>query len=199
MMHNSVATFGELRHRTSRFAAAATAVLLITVGASRLSGQVSSRRHVEVTVTDPLSRFVIGLEQERFEVLENGVRRAITGFSNAGAPLSLAVVSDDPLVAVELLGPADDLIQTPSLSNALRQLAASKNSRKVIVTTTNTELPATPSAIQIFKTNPANLLKAVIEVRNQYRIEFESSTPSATVEVALNQPLGLPRLKLNWK
>jgi len=42
--------------------------------------------------------------------------------------------------------------------------------------------------------------KAIIEVCNQYFVGFMSPDPSATVEVALKQPSGLPTLEANfWK
>jgi hypothetical protein len=103
------------------------------------------------------------------------------------------------LPAVDPLGPEDELFQTLSVSNALRQLAASKNSRRVIVITTTTEHQAIPSGIQTLQVDRAGLLKAVIALRNEYRIGFDSSTPSASVEIVLKQPLGLPHLELNWK
>jgi len=206
MMHTLTATLGELRLRTPRFAAFATAVIasatlpiVLTVGAPRVSAQISSKRHVDVTVTDPLHRFVTGLGQEHFELVENGVRRAITGFSSVDSPISLAIVSEEPLPGVGPLGPEDELIQTRSLSNALRQLSASKNSRKALVITTTTDIQAIPGGIQTLQIDRANVLKAVVEVRNQYRLEFESSSPSASVEVVLKPPRGLPPLQPNWK
>jgi hypothetical protein len=189
--------------RLSAFAAAVTVAcalpIVLTVGALRVSAQDSSKRHVDVTVTDPRGRFVTGLERERFEVIENGVRRAVSDFSDGGSPISVAIVSQEPLPAIGTLGPEDELIQTRSLANALRQLAASKNSRKAIVTTAATDLQTIPSDIQTLRTDPANLLKAMIELRNQYRLEFESAAPSGNVEVVLNPPIGLPRLEVNWK
>jgi Ca-activated chloride channel family protein len=90
-------------------------------------------RVVHVSVTDPLNRFVTGLDRENFKIVENGIRRPITGFSNVDSPISLAIVSDVPLAGVSELNRAqDELIQTQSLSAALRQLAASKNLRKAI-------------------------------------------------------------------
>ena len=191
---------------TPRLATFATTVIvscafsmLLTVGSSRASAQVSSKRYVDVTVTDPHGRLVTGLEQERFEIIENGVQRAVTAFSDTASPISLAIVSEEPLPTVDTLDPQDEVIQASSVSKALRQLAASKNFRKVIVITTATEHQAIPSGIQTLQVDRADLLKAVIALRNQYRIEFNSSVPSASVEVLLRQPVGLPRLELNWK
>jgi hypothetical protein len=206
MMHTLVPRSGELRLRTPRFAAFAIAVIVsatlpivLTVGAARVSGQVPSKRHIDVTVTDPLHRFVTGLEQEHFELVENGVRRAVTNFSGVDSPLSVAIVCEEPLPPVGTLRPDDELIQTPSLSNALRQLAASKSSRKALVITTATDTQSIPADIQTLQIDRANLLKAVVELRNQYRIEFESSSPAAGVEVIIKPPRGLPPLQANWK
>ncbi len=206
MMHILAATLGELRLRTRPFATFATAAIVsatlpivLTIGASRVSAQVSSKRHIDVTVTDPLHRFVTGLEQEHFELVENGARRAITDFSGVDSPISLAIVCEEPLPAIGRLGPEDELIQTRSLFNALRQLSASKNSRKALVITTTTDTQAIPADIQTFQTDRANVLKVVVELRNQYRLEFESSSPSASVEVVLKPPRGLPPLQPNWK
>jgi hypothetical protein len=173
--------------------------LMLTVGAMRASAQASSKRRVDVTVTDPRGRFVTGLEQQSFEVVENGVRRALTDFSDVASPLSIAIVTDGPLPDVGPLGPEDELIQTPSLSNALRQLAASKNQRKVIVNLSAADASSVPSGIQVLQTDRANLVKAVVELHNQYRLEFESSSPSARFEVVLKPPAGLPHLELTWK
>src|SRR5947207_2057936 len=107
-------------------------VVTFTGGASRVSAQVSSKRHVDVTVTDSLHRFVTGLEPANFEVVENGVRRAITDFSNAGSPISIVVVSDEPLPSLVAPGREDELILARSMPEALLRLAALKNSRKVI-------------------------------------------------------------------
>ncbi len=177
----------------------ATIPIVLTIGASRASAQVSSKRHVDVTVTDPSHRFVTGLEQEHFELVENGVRRPITDFSGVDSPISLAIVCEEPLPAIGTLGPEDELIQTRSLSNALRQLSASKNSRKALVITTTTDTQAIPGDIQTFQINRANVPKVVVELRNQYRLEFETSSPSASVEVVLKTPRGLPPLQPNWK
>jgi hypothetical protein len=172
--------------------------LVLTLGAARVSAQSSFKRQVNVTVTDPLNRFVTGLGQGNFEIVENGVRRAITDFS-AGAPMLIAIVSNEALPALAGLDPQDELIQARSVPEALQRLAASKNSRKVIVTLAPMDLSAIPSGIQTLQTNPAMLAKWVIELRNQYRLEFESSAPSANVEVLLRQPANLPNLTAHWK
>ncbi len=49
---------------------------------------------IPVTVTDPLNRFVTGLEKENFKVLEDKLPQEITQFSSEDAPLSVGVVFD---------------------------------------------------------------------------------------------------------
>src|SRR2546429_7701831 len=108
---------------------------LVFVVISQVPAQTPSTRSVHVSVTDPRGRFVTGLERQQFEVVENGIRRAITGFST-DAPISLAIVSDTPISVQGLNRETDVLIQTRSLQEALRQLAASGNSRKALIVAT---------------------------------------------------------------
>jgi Ca-activated chloride channel family protein len=49
---------------------------------------------IPVTVTDPLNRFVTGLEKENFKLLEDKLPQEITQFSSEDAPLSVGVVFD---------------------------------------------------------------------------------------------------------
>src|SRR5260370_14323017 len=49
---------------------------------------------IPVTVTDPLNRFVTGLEKENFKLLEDKLPQEITKFSSEDAPLSVGVVFD---------------------------------------------------------------------------------------------------------
>ena len=209
MMHGMVEMLGELRFRTPRVAALPAAVfvgsalaIVLTVGAPCLSAQVPSTRLVYVTVTDRLGRAVIGLEQERFGVVENGVRCAITDFSGADSPMTLVIVSETPLPgAAPFIRPEDELIQTQSFSDALRQLSASKKPRKVILTTIASGIEAIPSGIQLLPTTPANLSNPVGELDDlhKYLLWVRSSTPSANLEVVLTEPPGLPPLRLTWK
>jgi hypothetical protein len=92
--------------------------IVLATCASTVLAQAPSKRLVHVTVTDPLGRFVTGVERAHFGIVENSVRRPITAFT---------------------------------------------------------------------------------ELRNEYAIEFESANPSADVEVVLQQPRGLPRLRANLK
>lgn len=49
---------------------------------------------IPVTVTDPLNRFVTGLEKENFRVYEDKKEQAISTFSSEDAPLSAGVIFD---------------------------------------------------------------------------------------------------------
>ena len=49
---------------------------------------------INVTVTDPMGRFVTGLEKEHFKVLENKATQEITQFGAEDVPLSLGIVFD---------------------------------------------------------------------------------------------------------
>jgi VWFA-related protein len=49
---------------------------------------------IPVTVTDPLNRFVTGLEKENFKLFEDKKEQEITQFSSEDAPLSIGVIFD---------------------------------------------------------------------------------------------------------
>src|SRR5271154_4030823 len=49
---------------------------------------------INVTVTDPLNRFVTGLEKEHFKLFEDKVEQEIVQFSSEDAPLSIGLVFD---------------------------------------------------------------------------------------------------------
>jgi Ca-activated chloride channel family protein len=49
---------------------------------------------IPVTVTDPLNRFVTGLDQDSFKVFEDKVEQKIVSFGSEDAPLSIGIVFD---------------------------------------------------------------------------------------------------------
>jgi VWFA-related protein len=49
---------------------------------------------INVTVTDPLNRFVTGLEKEHFKLFEDKIEQKILDFSSEDAPLSIGLVFD---------------------------------------------------------------------------------------------------------
>jgi len=57
------------------------AIAIAAVSADYTAAQAPSTRYIGVTVTEPSGRFVTGLQREDFEIIENGVRRAVTRFT----------------------------------------------------------------------------------------------------------------------
>ena len=49
---------------------------------------------INVTVTDPMNRFVTGLEVEHFKLLEDKMEQKVTHFASEDAPLSIGLVVD---------------------------------------------------------------------------------------------------------
>src|SRR5215471_2113293 len=49
---------------------------------------------INVTVTDPLNRFVTGLERENFRLFEDKAEQKISHFASEDAPLSIGLVFD---------------------------------------------------------------------------------------------------------
>jgi Ca-activated chloride channel homolog len=49
---------------------------------------------INVTVTDPMNRFVTGLEKEHFKLFEDKVEQNVSNFSSEDAPLSIGLVFD---------------------------------------------------------------------------------------------------------
>ena len=49
---------------------------------------------IPVTVTDPMNRFVTGLEKENFKIFEDKKEQEVKQFSSEDAPLSVGVVFD---------------------------------------------------------------------------------------------------------
>jgi Ca-activated chloride channel homolog len=49
---------------------------------------------INVTVTDPLNRFVTGLEKENFRLFEDKIEQKVTQFASEDAPLSIGLVFD---------------------------------------------------------------------------------------------------------
>ncbi|MDA2932807.1 VWA domain-containing protein [Acidobacteria bacterium AH-259-D05] len=49
---------------------------------------------VRITVTDPLNRYVVGLEKEHFKIFENKVQQTITHFFNSKSAISVGLILD---------------------------------------------------------------------------------------------------------
>src|SRR5260370_34910608 len=88
-----------------------TLAAVLTAGAMRLAAQQASPNQsglIPVTVTDPANRFVTGLEQANFAILENGAPRPITYFSRADSAIPNAIISQlPPSFDSNLNGPQD--------------------------------------------------------------------------------------------
>ena len=84
--------------RTSRLLA-----FLLAVCASTVLAQAPTKRVVHVTVTEPLGRFVTGLEQANFGIVENGVRCPITGFTELRNEYVIEFDDADPAANVEIV------------------------------------------------------------------------------------------------
>lgn len=89
---------------SARFlAGTGVALLLLAATASPQSRKPSERPtfrvgvetvFVKVSVTDPLNRYVTGLEQEHFRVFEDKVEQAISHFTQESAPISVGILFD---------------------------------------------------------------------------------------------------------
>jgi VWFA-related protein len=49
---------------------------------------------IPVTVTDPLNRFVTGLDQDAFKIMEDKIEQKLVSFGSEDAPLSIGIVFD---------------------------------------------------------------------------------------------------------
>jgi len=169
-------------------------VAILIPFALTLSAQVPSTRLVYVSVTDPLGRFVTGLDKDHFTIVENDVQRQITGFSDVDSSIAIAIVSDVPLQAAP-----DLLIQARSVSDALQQLASSKSIRKALISTGAAITQSTPAGIQVVQAKPDDLDKVLREIRNEYLLTFDSAETGANIAVVMNPPRGLPPLRATSK
>ena len=178
-----------------------TSLMRIALGLVCMAGALHLQaQQVSVTVTDPLHRFVTGLTLENFEVFEDGVARPVTFFSGTESPVSFAVVSESPSPLAEKIGrKGDEVMQTSSLSDAVRQLMASKNRRKAIILVTAEGTQDVPADIQVLQANSESLLKVGVEYRSSYVLRFQPSVPAGRVEIVVKAPRGLPVLTPNWK
>lgn len=176
-------------------------LVVFALGPSRLRAQTSSTRLIHVAVTDPPGRAVFGLDQDRFEVLGRGGACPITDFADADSPLALAVVGETQWPGVdEFVRPEDELIPARSLPDAVQRLLASKKPRKVLVTAATSGIEAIPAdTIQVVRTTPTNSAIAIKVALHQYWLRVKCSTSSASLNVVIDRPLGLPPLSLTWK
>jgi len=96
-----------LPQRKAALVAAISAVLIPLTTGLNLSGQQSQTRtppptfradvenvFVKVSVTDPLDRYVTGLEKEHFKIYEDKVEQTINYFTQQSAPVSVGIIFD---------------------------------------------------------------------------------------------------------
>jgi len=172
-------------------------LMLMATGLYLSAQQASANRLVHVLVTIPGNgKLLTGLTRDNFEIVENGNARPVTSF-NASSPVSIAIVGVAPAEIARLKGPEDELIQLRSVPDAIRELAASKNMRKVLILTVAAEVPEGTRVLRA--ADAETLTKAMIEIHNEYLLGFSSSDPSSVVEVTLRQVSGLPPLKIAKK
>ena len=84
--------------RTSRLLA-----FILAVCASTVLAQAPTKRLVHVTVTEPLGRFVTGIDRANFGIVENGVRCPITGFTELSNEYVIEFEDADPAANVEIV------------------------------------------------------------------------------------------------
>jgi hypothetical protein len=184
--------------------AAALAILALSVFPvrERLSAQdqPAGERTVPVTVTDRFNRFVAGLSRDQFEIVENGVVRRPTGFANPDAALCVAIVGEPGAASLkEVLGAQDELIEAASLDEAIQRVAASDRRRKAVILTGGAQPGPAPAGIQLVRGESAGLKQLLIELKNQYLVQYEPADPKAPIEVRFQQSSVLPVLKHAWK
>jgi Ca-activated chloride channel family protein len=94
-----------LDRKTARLAALASLILLFA--GTTIRGQQAPKKaqapvfrvgvetvFLKVSVTDPLNRYVTGLEKENFKVFEDKVEQSIAHFSQEAAPVSVGIIFD---------------------------------------------------------------------------------------------------------
>jgi Ca-activated chloride channel family protein len=106
-----------------------------------------------VTVSDPLGRFVTGLEQRNFEVFDDGVKQEIAHFSDEDAPLTLGIIYD-------VSGSMGDLTSRSFM--ALRRLfETSHQEDEYFIIAFNDRV----KLVQDFTTSPSAIMSRVIFVK----------------------------------
>ncbi|HYK18131.1 MAG TPA: VWA domain-containing protein [Bryobacteraceae bacterium] len=79
------------------FRAAALSLLLFPIAAQEPSTSFrvdSSLVVIPVSVTDKTNRYVLGLDKDNFQIIEDGTKQTISHFSSEDAPLSIGLIVD---------------------------------------------------------------------------------------------------------
>jgi hypothetical protein len=77
--------------------------IIVAVGSSTVLAQTATKRLVHVTVTEPLGRFVGGVERRNFGIVENGVGRPITDFTELRNEYLIEFETANPSAGVEVV------------------------------------------------------------------------------------------------
>src|SRR5581483_7552677 len=108
-----------------------------------------------------------------FNVTEQGTLRPLTAFAGSNSPISLVIVGSSlPSEVLALRQAGSEILAAQSVAEALRALAASKNSRKALIFTTGSIVGEIPSEIQVLKADQQNLLKSLLDAMNSYSLWF---------------------------
>jgi GWxTD domain-containing protein len=154
-------------------------------------------RLIRWTVTDPLNRFVTGLQQEHFNVSEDGFTKSLMYFEGPDSPTAIAVCSVSDITDLNNL-PVRNLAQTRTLDDAVRYVTSNAATRKAIVNAgcaTSAAEPAIPGGILIVNTEPTMVSRTIIELANQYVGGYMSATGTSHTDVTISKPpAGLPPL-----
>jgi hypothetical protein len=149
-------------------------------------------------VTDPANRFVTGLQQENFDVRENGVSKSLVYFEGPDSPSAIAVCSASDMTDLSSL-PVPGVVQTRNMEDAIRHVSSQSATRKVIINAGCSMLAqGTVIAGGIFVVNAqaAMVPKTIIEVANQYVGGYMSDLGMNAEVTIRKQPAGLPPLSI---
>jgi hypothetical protein len=160
---------------------------------SAVHAQQPATRFVHVAVTDPMNRFVAGLNRTHFVVRENGVQRNIATIGTPKDSIAIAVVADGDLNIATDQGMR--FYTAKSVREALRMIADDAATRKALIVTTAEMYGGVPGNVFVQNVNRELIEKAVVEAVSRYVLGFTSADTATTAAVEINQPAGLPPLK----
>jgi len=165
---------------------------------STVSARPVFNRLLRWSVTDPADRFVTGLQQENFDVRENGFSKPLVYFEGPDSPSAIAVCSASDMTDLSSL-PVPGVVQTRNIEDAIRHVSSQPATRKVIINAGCSMLAqGTIIAGGIFVVNASAAMvpKSIIEVANQYVGGYMSDLGTSAEVAISNQPAGLPLLSI---